>query len=100
MAYRNDEKTLNADIAADLFDLLEKQRRNRGQIKKDAVQAAIKLWVDLPRDIQSSLIDRSLDANSLVILVQEIVDQRIAKGYADGDKFVAKHRKNKRSRKD
>ena len=100
MTRQKNEKLLSADVNSDLADLFLEQADKRGYKKKRAFSAAIKLWSELPQEAQGRLIDQSLDANSFVALVQEIVDERIAKGYANVDKFLAKHRKSKRTRKD
>ena len=94
----NQEKsseTLSVDIDPEIFAQLQSQWKARGQIRNRAVQAAVKLWVGLPVDLQARLIDQSLDADNFIELVQQIVDERIEKGYADGAKFLAKRQKRK-----
>jgi len=80
MAYKTDERTLAGDIPAKLFEDFEKQRSERGQVKKAAITAAIRLWLGLPRDVQARLIDQSLDEPAFIELVQRIVDERIKAG--------------------
>ena len=99
----NQEKnceTLSVDINPQIFAEFQSQWKTRGQVRNRAVQAALKLWIELPVEIQARLIDQKLDGLSFIELVQEIVDERIAKGYADGGKFLAKHQKRKPTQKD
>ena len=77
MAYKSDEQTLAGDIPAKLFEDFEKQRSERGQVKKAAIVAAIRLWLGLPRDVQARLIDQSLEDSAFIELVQRIVDEHI-----------------------
>ncbi|KKN73157.1 hypothetical protein LCGC14_0403300 [marine sediment metagenome] len=100
MAEKKYQKLLSADVDSELVDLFLTQADERGYKKKRALAAATKLWVELPVEIQGQFINQSLNANSFLILVQGIVDERIEKGYADGKKFLAKRQKRKRPRKD
>lgn len=83
----------------DLVDQFTDQVDERGSKIKRSLAAALKLWITLPEDIQARLLSRSLDADFFIELVHEIVDERIAKGYADGKKFLAKRQKSKRTRR-
>lgn len=77
MAYKEDEKTLSADINISLADTFEKQWKARGQIQKRAVAAALRLWISLPEDLQARLISQELGESDFLSLVREIVDERI-----------------------
>ena len=80
MAYKSDEQTLSADIPAGLFEEFDNQRRDRGQVKKDAVRAMVRLWIGLPEEIQARLLNQVLDGSAFLELVQTIVDERIEAG--------------------
>lgn len=56
MAYNKDEKTLAADIKISVLEEFEKQWKARGQLQKRAVEAALRLWVSLPWDLQAKFI--------------------------------------------
>jgi hypothetical protein len=77
MAYKQDEKTLAADVKTSLVDAFEKQWKARGQVQKRAVAAALRLWVSLPEDLQAKLISEELGENDFISLVRQIVDERI-----------------------
>jgi hypothetical protein len=79
MAYKDNERTLGADIPVDLFDEFNDQCKRLGQIKKEAVRAMVKLWVQLPDEIQAKLINQSLDTDSFVELVSHIANKQIKK---------------------
>lgn len=99
----NQEKsseTLSVDIDPKIFAEFQSQWKARGQVRNRAVQAAVKLWIELPVELQARFLDQTLDAHSFIELVQGIVDECIAKGYADGAKFLAKHQKRKTPQKD
>ncbi len=99
MAYKKNEKTLAADIPTGVFRDFEKQRFQRGQIKKQAITAALNLWISLPEDIQARIINKSLDSNALVELVEQILDQRIEAGQ-DAGKALAERLNKKPLQKD
>jgi len=44
------------------------------------IAVALKLWNDLPQEVRGGLLNQELDANSLVDLVQQIVDETIEAG--------------------
>lgn len=68
---------LGAEVRADIADLFRRQCEQRHQLKHGALTAAIKLWVQLPSEIQARLLDQSLDNGGLVELVNKIVDERL-----------------------
>ena len=98
MAYKQDEQTVSADIPAELSEIFDTQRRDRGQVKKDAVRAMIRLWVELPEEIQAKLLNQKLAGSAFLELVQSIVDERIEAGRKAGKAILARQ-KRKRPRK-
>jgi hypothetical protein len=79
MAYNDNERTLSADIPVELFEEFNSHRKRQGQVKKEAVRAMIKLWIQLPDEIQAKLINQSLDTDSFVELVSHIANKQIKK---------------------
>ena len=79
MAYRDNERTLGVDIPVELFDEFNSQRKKRGQVKKEAVRAMVKLWVQLPEEIQAKLLNQSLDGKSFISLVRQIANEQVKK---------------------
>ncbi len=83
MSEENSSRFLSVEIPSPLFEAFDKQRLERGQVKKAAVVAAIKLWIELPEEIQARLLNQALDGSAFVELVEQIVDERIAAGRRD-----------------
>ena len=83
MAYKDDERTLGADIPLKLFEKFNKQRRKRGQVKKEAVRAMVELWLQLPEEIQAKLLNKSMVSNSFVEVMRKIADEQIKKAKPD-----------------
>ena len=81
MAYKDNEQTLAADIPVKLFEEFNSQRKKRGQVKKEAVRAMVKLWIQLPEEIQAKLLGQSLDGKSFINLVRQIADEQIKKNH-------------------
>ena len=79
MAYKENYKTLSSDIPVELFDEFNKQRTERGQVKKEAVRAMLKLWLQLPHQTQAQLLDQSTDNDTFIALVRQIADEQIQK---------------------
>jgi hypothetical protein len=78
------EKALIAQINVELAEKFQSQLAKRKQMQKYAMTAAIKLWIELPVDVQARLLDESMDANSFVELVRGITDERIAAAASAG----------------
>lgn len=95
MEYRN----IAAEIPNDLAEVFETQRRGRNQIKKGAVEAAIRLWTELPAEIQAKLLDQSMDGSALIELVREIANDQIEAG-RKAARALVKGRKRKAPQKD
>ncbi len=66
--------------------------------KKHVLEHAMKLWIDLPPEIRNKLVIDEMGADSLIDLVQHIVDQRIQEGRKAGRALVER-RKRKPGRK-
>jgi len=90
MAYKDNRETLSADIDKTVYEKFQTQWKARRQQKNGAAEAAIRLWVDLPLEVQGRLLAADLDANGLVELVQEILDHRIEAGRKAGLKLLSR----------
>lgn len=64
------------------------QARKRGQKVKTNLAAAAKLWVELPEEVQARLLNQTLDANTFIELVREIVEERIAAGQSAAETLL------------
>ena len=93
MTENNFEKNLGGKMNGDLVDRFTKQVDQRSSKIKRSLAAAVKLWIELPQEVQSRLLDQSLDANSLIGLVEEIVDERMKAGRAAGSKLLGRPNK-------
>ncbi len=58
MTYRKNAKSFHAEVDTSVNDAFKHQYRKRGQVKNDAATAAIKLWIDLPIEMQAQLLDQ------------------------------------------
>ena len=79
MAYKKNEITLGADIPKKLFEAFNKQRTERGQVKKEAVRAMVQMWLQLPQEIQSKFMNQTTDNDTFTELVRQIADEQIQK---------------------
>jgi len=95
MDEKKTEKLLSADIDSDLADNFLSQADERGYRKKRALAAAIKLWIELPTEIQARLLDLSLDGSSFIELVRKIADEQIAKGSRAGRALLERQNRKK-----
>ena len=73
MAHRKNSKDFYAEVESVVANALKGQCKKRGQIKQDAVTAAIRVWLALPRDIQAELIDEP-PVNVYEFLVERLLD--------------------------
>jgi len=71
-------------MPADLVDAFTQQVEERAGKIKRSLAGAVKLWIELPPDIQGLLLDESLPSDSFIALVQKIVDDRIHAGRSVG----------------
>lgn len=88
MAYKKTETTLTGDIPTSLHETFGKQVEERSQVKKLAIAAAIRLWTELPLEIQAKLLNQSMSGSAFIDLVQQIVDERIEAGFEAGKALV------------
>ena len=79
MAYKKNEKTLSSDIPIKLFEAFNKQRTERGQVKKEAVRAMVQLWLQLPQEVQGHLINQTTDSDTFTDLAHQIANKQIQK---------------------
>lgn len=79
MVRAKNEKLLSADINRKIVDNFLSQASKRGFTKKRVLAAAVKLWTELPLEIQAQLLDQSLESGSFVEMVSHIADERIKK---------------------
>lgn len=79
MVQKKNEKLLSADVDRKTVDKFLDQASSRGFTKKRVIAAAAKLWIELPLEIQAKLLNQSLDGNSFIELVRQIVDEQIKK---------------------
>ena len=56
--------------------------------KKHVLAYAMKLWIDLPSEIRNKLIMEELAGDTLIGLIQQILDQRIEEGRKAGQALV------------
>ena len=73
MVQKKSEKLLSADIDRNVVDAFLSQASQRGFTKKRVLASAVKLWTNLPLEIQAKLLDQSLDDKSFIELVRQIV---------------------------
>jgi hypothetical protein len=71
---------LASKVPAKVAETFRKQAQERGQKVKTNLAAAAQLWTQLPEEIQAKLLNQSLDGNSFIELVRQIVDEQIKKG--------------------
>ena len=79
MVQKKNEKLLSADINRKIVDNFLSQASKRGFTKKRVLAAAVKLWTELPLEIQAKLLNRSLDGKSFISLIRQIADEQIKK---------------------
>jgi len=82
---------INLEVAKN-FRLQAKERR---QPIKYSLEAAVKLWTELPPEIQSRLLNQSLSPDSFIELIQQIVDERIETGRKVAKKTFSPQRKKR-----
>lgn len=79
MVRAKSEKLLSADIDRKIVDEFLTQASKRGFTKKRVLAAAIRLWTNLPLEIQAQLLDQTLEDESFIHLVRQIADEQIQK---------------------
>ena len=96
--YPEKGKNLASVVPSQLANKFRLQARRRRQPIKYSLAAAVKLWIELPSEIQAKLLNQELEPNSFVALVHQIVDERIEAGRKAARKSLLRPRK-KRGRK-
>ena len=89
------EKNLGGMMDSEVVDLFTSQVNERGHKNKRALEAAVRLWISLPEEIQARLLNKTLSENSFIELVNQIVDERIAAGHEAGSELVRRRKKKK-----
>jgi hypothetical protein len=79
MVQKKNEKLLSADIDCKIVDKFLSQASERGFTKKRALAAAVKLWTELPLEMQARLLSKDTNIDSFTELVRQVVDERIKK---------------------
>lgn len=77
MSTKIEEKSLGAFMASSVVDAFTEQVDNRGQKKKRSLEAAVRLWVALPQDLQAEFLSQETDAETWQSLVKAIVNQQL-----------------------
>jgi hypothetical protein len=86
MVQKKNEKLLSADIDCHIVDKFLSQASDRGFTKKRVLAAAVKLWTELPLEVQARLLTKDPDVDSLTELVRQIVDEQIKKAATSADR--------------
>jgi len=91
--YKEKGVNLAGKVPTAIAKKFRSQARQRGQKVKKNLAAAAKLWVELPETMQARLLNQSLDANSFIEIVQQIVEERIEAGRSAARKSLEPPRK-------
>jgi len=78
MAKTIGEKMLGAELPESLVDKFMAQSEEVNCKKKVALRGAVKLWVNLPLEVRSKLLNQGINDDSFVALVEDIVKDVIA----------------------
>jgi ATP-dependent Clp protease adapter protein ClpS len=68
------EKNLGGMMNSEIVDKFTNQVNERGHKIKRALASSVKLWVELPEEIQVKLLNQSTDSNSFMDIVRKVVD--------------------------
>lgn len=81
MGEKISEKSLGGMMPIEIVDAFYRQLERFGDSikKKRALAAAVKLWTELPTEVQLRLLDQSLDTSAFLDLVNSIIDKRLSK---------------------
>ncbi len=93
MFMAGDTKYIGGPIPSDLKDKIDAQVEECGWKIGRVVVGMAKLWAGLPLSIQARLVNQSLDSESFIDLVQQIVDQRIEEGRKAGQAIVERQKR-------
>lgn len=89
----DEPKYIGGPIPADLKDKIDAQVEEYGWKIGRVVIGMAKLWAELPPLVQARLLNQSLDSDSFIELVQQIVDQRIEEGRKAGQALVGRRKR-------
>jgi len=79
MVRAENEKLLSADIDCHIVDKFLSQASDRGFTKKRVLAAAVKLWTELPLEVQARLLGKNTPDDAFADLVRRIDDGQIKK---------------------
>ena len=71
------EKPLNADVNSELRDEFFDQVKSRGYVQKRAIEAALQLFVSLPREVQAKALDGTFGKDPILGLLNYVLDNEI-----------------------
>ena len=77
--YYEEGVNLASKVPQDVADKFRKQAQERGQKVKTNLAAAVKLWIELPEDVQARLLNQATDSAAFIALVRQIADEQIQK---------------------
>ena len=95
----DESKYIGGPIPSELKDKIDAQVEECGWKIGRVVIGMAKLWAELPPSIQARLLSQSLESDSFIELVQQIVDERIEEGRKAAQALVGRQ-KRKPGRKD
>ena len=91
---------MDSQLVDDFVATIPLNSVNQPKYKKKHVLAyAMKVWIDLPPEIRNKLMMEELAEDTLIAIIQQILDQRIEEGRKAAQALVGP-RKRKPSRKD
>ena len=76
MAYRKNSKSFYAEVDRRVAEALKKQCKVHGLVKHDVTTAALRVWLALPRAIQSELVE-SPPGNVYDFIVSRLLDHEL-----------------------
>lgn len=81
--YEEEGANLGGKVPLDLKNKWIAQAKERGQVSKKNLAAAVKLWLELPEDIQARLLNQSLDTSAFEAMVEQVIDRKLEAFYSD-----------------
>jgi hypothetical protein len=86
MVRAKSEKLLSADIDCKVVDKFLDQASERGFTKKRVLAAAVKLWTELPLEVQARLLSKDSDIDSFADLVRRTIEEQVKKAGTSPDR--------------
>ena len=93
MFMADDTKYIGGPIPSDLKDKIDEQVEECGWKIGRVVVGMAKLWAGLPPSMQAQLVNQSMDSDSFIELIQQIVDQRIEEGRKAAQALVGRQKR-------